>query len=239
MLKYFSEIKNRFFLLSITYLTVILTVYFYKEIIIFLIIQSKSKFDLNNLDYFIFTDVTEIFSVYIKLILFSSTQIITVFFLYHLILFFIPALFKKEYFFIKFFFKLFFLVWIISSLIAIKILIPLSWNFFLSFQELIVQTTSLNIYFEAKIIEYFYFYIYFYYLTFIYFQMGTLLIIIFNYFHVNLQIIKKFRKVYYFILILTSTFLCFDINSQLFFSFLSILSYEIFIFIFCLNKNFF
>lgn len=238
MLKYFLEIKNRFFLLLITYFTTLTTIYYYKEIILFLIIQSKTKFDYTNLNYFIFTDVTEIFSVYIILILFLSIQIVILFVFYHIIIFFTPALFKKEYLYLNFFFKLFFSLWVFSVFISTKILIPVTWDFFLSFQELIIKTTSLNIYFEAKIIEYFYFYIYLYSLSIIYFQIGIMLFVVFNYFNISLLIIKKFRKVYYFSFILASTFLCPDINSQLFISSVIILSYEVFIFIFLFYQKF-
>jgi sec-independent protein translocase protein TatC len=236
MIKYLLEIKNRFFLLLVTYLFLVFAIYYYKEIIIFLIIQSKTKFDHTNFNYLIFTDVTEIFSVYIKLILFFSTQVIIIFFFYHVIVFLTPALFKNESFYLKKIFKLIFFIWLFSAFISTKILIPITWNFFLSFQKLIIQTTPLNIYFEAKIIEYFYFYIYFYFLSLIYFQIGIILFLIFNYFSISLPIIKKFRKVNYFSFILTSTILCPDINSQLMLSFIIIISYEIFIFIFCFSK---
>jgi sec-independent protein translocase protein TatC len=236
VIKYLIEIKNRAFLLLFTYLFLVVAIYYYKEIILFLIIQSKTKFDYTSSDYFIFTDVTEIFSVYIKLILFFSTQIIIIFLLYHFIVFLIPALFNNESFYLKIFFKLFLFIWAFSAIISTKVLIPVTWDFFLSFQKLVIQTTSLNIYFEAKLLEYFYFYAYFYFITIIYFQIGILLFLILNYFNISLLIIKKFRKVNYFFFVLMSTILCPDMNSQLIISFIVILNYEIFIFIFCFSK---
>ena len=79
MTNYFLEIKNRFFLIFIVWLSIILTSYLYKEIILFSIIQRNISKNINHqidIFYFIFTDVTEILSVYLKLITFLNLQII-------------------------------------------------------------------------------------------------------------------------------------------------------------------
>lgn len=237
MLKYFIEIKNRFLLLCLTFVSCLIITYLYKEILIFLMIQSKDKFDPTIFTYFIFTDVTEIFNIYIKLVFFMSVQIILLYLCYHTFIFFVPALYKKEYAFLNLFIKLCYFTWLISSWISIKILIPLTWNFFLSFQELITKTTLLDIYFEAKLIEYFQFYIYLYFLSILYFQIGIILLIIFNYSNITLYHIKKFRKIYYFSFIITSTLLTPDILSQCILGCIMIISYELFILIFLFYKK--
>lgn len=237
MIKYFIELKNRFLLLCLTFISCLLIIYLYKEILIFLIIQSKDNFDPTILNYFIFTDVTEIFNIYIKLIIFIILQILFLYFLYHMFIFFVPALFKKEYIFLNLVIKLCYFTWVLSSYISIKVLIPITWNFFLSFQELIAKITLLDIYFEAKLLEYFNFYIYLYFLSILYFQIGMILLIIFNYSNINLYDIKKFRKIYYFSFMITSTLLTPDIISQLIVSITIIVSYEFFIIIFLLHKK--
>ena len=66
MSKYFIEIRNRLLLLLLTWLSTILISYLYKEILLFSIVQPNIVFNFSNgstFFYFIFTNVTEIFSV--------------------------------------------------------------------------------------------------------------------------------------------------------------------------------
>jgi sec-independent protein translocase protein TatC len=245
MIKYLLEIKNRFFLLFLTYCSVILITYFYKEILLFLMI--KPNYVINNkknvnLCYFIFTAVTEIFSVYVQLIFFISFQMFLMFLFYHIFIFFSSALFKKEYNFFKLIFKTIIFIWILSASISHYVLIPLTWNFFLSFQDLIVISDSFSIHFEAKIIEYFYFYIYLYYICGVYFQIITLFFFTLNYINISMQSVRKYRKLYFFGFILFSTLLSPDILSQSLISFFLIIVYEIFIFFYVFSikiKNLF
>lgn len=237
MVKYFIELKNRLLLLSLTFLSCILITYTYKEILIFLMIQSKDNFDYTVMTYYIFTDVTEIFNISIQLIFFVSFQIVLLYSFYHIFMFFTPALYKKEFLFLNLLLKVCYFTWLVSSFISVKILIPITWNFFLSFQELITKVTLLDIYFEAKLIEYFNFYIYLYFLSILYFQIGVIIFILCNYFNINLYNIKKYRKIYYFCFIITSTLLSPDVFSQIILSFVNILTYEFFILIFLLNKK--
>lgn len=238
MIKYITEIRNRFFLVLIAYFFSIFTTYFYKEIILFLIIQSKNQYSIASISYFIFTDVTEIFSLYMKLIFFISSQVIFFYILYNIFVFLIPALFKTEYTNLKFILKLFCFAWIFSALIAIKILIPLTWNFFISFQNGIILKTSLDLYFEARIIEYLNFFMYFYLISTLYFQLSIFLFGILNYFSVSLQNIKKFRKVYYFSFVLSTALLCPDIFSQLIIICIILFGYEVFVLLFLLSQKF-
>jgi sec-independent protein translocase protein TatC len=238
MIKYILEIKNRLFLLFLTYCSTVFVSYYYKDILLFVIIQPKNILNGKNqlnIFYFIFTDVTEIFSVYIKLVVFLSFQIILLFVLYHLFLFFSPALFKKEYNYVKSTVKTVSFVWFISLLITNYFIIPLSWNFFLSFQELFINN-SFNIHFEAKLSEYLNFCVSLYYLCGLYFQFFLLLFFILSYLNTSIQNIKRFRKIYYFGFVLCSTLICLDIFSQIIISLLFILMYEIFLLIFLFNK---
>lgn len=238
MIKYFTEIKNRFLLILTTYFFNITTIYFYKEIILFLIIQSKNQYESKNVSYFIFTDVTEIFSVYIKLLFFISSQLLFFYVLYNIFIFLIPAFYKKEYIYFKFIFKLFCFTWFFSSVVSIQLLIPLTWNFFLSFQESMLSTTLLNIHFEAKLIEYLNFFIYFYFMSTLYLQLNIFSFGLFNYFNVSLTNIKKFRKVYYLSLVFSTTFLCPEIFSQIFIISIILIAYESLVLFFLLIKKF-
>lgn len=227
--KYLIEIKNRSVLLFLTYFFTIFTSYYYKEILLFLIIKFTYK--KNYLLYFIFTDVTEIFSVYIKLFFFLSFQTTLLLTIYHFFIFFIPAFIKVEYIFIKLTIKKIILIWFISLLIIHYSFIPLSWNFFLSFQNLIF-TNSFNIHFEAKLNEFFSFYTSLYYACVLYFQAIVLLFFVLKYLNTNFINVRKFRKLYYFSLIFFSTLFCPDPITQILLSFFLIIIYEIWLFLF-------
>ena len=235
MIKYLIEFKNRLFFLVLLYLSTTVILYLYKEILLFLLVQPKWKTADNfSLVYFIFTDVTEIFSVYIQLILFITFQFLVLFSIYHLYIFFIPALFKKEYLYLKFIVKVIFFTWFFSVLISNYYIIPLTWDFFLSFQNFITDK-SFNIHFEAKLSEYFAFYISFYYICFFYFQFCVLIFVCLQHFNKDLKKIKKFRKLYYFCFVLLATFLCPDFLTQLLLSTILIFVYEVLLMVFLLN----
>ena len=236
MIKYLIEFKNRLFFLVLLYISTSVTLYLYKEILLFLLVQPKYKIVDNkfNVVYFIFTNVTEIFSVYIQLILFITFQLLVLFSVYHFYIFFIPALFKKEYAYLKAIIKVIFVSWLFSMIVSNYYIIPFSWDFFLSFQNLITDK-SFNLHFEAKLSEYFAFYTSFYYICFFYFQFSVLIFFCFQYFNKDLKNIKKFRKLYYFIFVLSATFLCPDFLTQLLLSIVLIFVYEFLLLLFLFN----
>lgn len=230
-MKYLVEIKNRLSLLFVTYCSIILVIYYYKELLLFLLIKPNYTNNQNSIQfYFIFTDITEIFSLYIKLIFFISFQIIVIVIFYHIFIFFSPAFFESEYNFFKRLIKTVLFIWFITTLLAHFILIPLTWNFFSSFQELILNK-AFNIYFEAKLSEYFYFYVSLYYLCHLYFQIFFLLFFFLSYTQINIRVIKKFRKLWYFGFVIFSTLISPpDIFSQILISILFIIFYELVLF---------
>lgn len=227
MKKYFFEIKNRFILLCVTLLSISVISYLHKETLLFTVIQPNlSLNECKNNFYLIFTNVLEVFTVYLKLILFLILQIGFIYLFYHTFTFLSPGFFYLEYLYFKFFIKIALVVWVLSVVLSTFILIPFSWNFFLGFQNLIIAK-SLNLHFEAKLNEYFSFYISFYYLCESYCQFIVLFILILNYRSSNVNFIKKFRKLYYygfiiFSILISST----DVVSQISISLIFILIYE-------------
>ena len=211
MSQYFLEIRNKFILLAITIFSTLLICYWYKEVLLFLLTQMHINDE--NL-YFIFTDVTELFSVYLKLIFFFSIQITLWYSFYYLFSFLSTALYSYEFKVISFFLSssTFFLV--LSSLLSSYIIIPFGWNFFLSFQS------QQGFYFEARISEYFNFYNNTYILCLIYCQLFTLLFIFLAEIEQNYFYIKKYRKLYYY------AFLIFATLSQLATTFFLVTIYE-------------
>lgn len=227
MEKYYLEIKNRFILWCVTLLSILMVSYVHKETLLFTVIQPNLNLsDCKNNFYFIFTNVLEIFTVYLKLTLFLSLQVSFIYLFYHMFIFLSSGFFYLEYLYFKFFVTIVFVVWVLSIVLSNFILIPFSWNFFLSFQSLIIAK-SLNLHFEAKLNEYFSFYISFYYLCEFYCQFFVFFIIILDYRNSNVNFIKKFRKLYYYCFIVFSTLISPpDIFSQVLISLIFILIYE-------------
>lgn len=232
MIKYFLEIKNRTLLLSITIIFSLLISYLYKETLLFLLVQPDRLTYKNGSSsfYFIFTNVTEVLSVYLSLITFLSLQFFFIFFIYHCFIFLSPAMFKSEYYICFNLLRLGLVIWVISVLVSNFLLVPLSWDFFFSFQELF-SAKIVNLHFEAKLTEYLDFYILIYYLCVMYFQIFTILFFFLNYISNKVKIIQKFRKVYYYFFIVFSTLISPpDLVSQVFISLFLIFIYELLVF---------
>ena len=83
---------------------------------------------------------------------------------------------------------------------------PTSWEFFLKFQEY-QSSQNLTFYFEAILNEYLIFYKSIYYSCNLVFQTVILFFIVLDLFKTNLFVVKKFRKIFYFIFFVFSTFL--------------------------------
>jgi sec-independent protein translocase protein TatC len=236
--KYFSETKNRSILLISTWLSCFLIAYFYKETLLFIFIQPQMYQDTSSCPtafYFIFTDVTEIFSVYIKLISFISTQFTLFYILHHLFAFFSPAMYCREYFYVSLVLKITILVWCFSIIMLTQILIPLTWKFFLSFQYL-TSAKSVNLHFEAKLNEYLIFYVSLYYLCVFYCQIFTVLFLFLSHIKGDIPIIRRFRKLYYFFFLIFATLISPpDISSQFLVSISIIFFYETLILTFLLR----
>lgn len=88
---YYFEIKNRFSLLLLTLFSTLVICYLYKEVLLFIIVKPSTFFFRENFFYFIFTDVTEIFSVYFSIVLFTAKQVTFIYMLYHFLTFLVPS----------------------------------------------------------------------------------------------------------------------------------------------------
>jgi sec-independent protein translocase protein TatC len=234
MLIYISEIKNRIILTFLTFCSTILIEYFYKEVLLFLFLESEiSRNYTFKINYFIFTDVTEIFLVYFKLMLFISFQISFFYTCYHIFVFLSHGVFITEYRNFTYVLKFAAMIWVLSLIISKYVLIPMMWDFFFNFQN----SRFMHFHFEAKLNEYLDFYIKFYYIFIVYCQTFTLLFIFFIKIN-NILLIKKFRKLFYYFFVLFST--CVsppEVFSQLVLSFILIFFFEFFIFVITIKRH--
>jgi len=227
---YFLEIRNRFLLIVYGWLFTALITYLYKETLLFLLI--KPNFFLTNPIpiYFIFTSITEIFSTYLKLIYFLSNQVCLICFLYHVLLFLSPGLYYFEYKLLKKVFFIGLLFFFLSIIILNTIILPACWTFFLSFQKTIANN-SVNLYFEAKINEYLKFYTNLYFMCNLSCQMFMIIILFLIHIKGDLNLIKKFRKIFYLSFVIFATIITPpDVTTQLILSSSMICLYEILIF---------
>ena len=231
--KYYKEIKNRLMLVFFAWLIGLSTGYYYKETILFLLINSNNSFlELSTKPYFIFTNVTEVFYVYFDLILFISNQIFTILLFYQFFMFLSLGLYKFELLKLKLTFQLFFISWLFSSILLLKFIIPFSWDFFLSFQDNSKNDQLINLFFEAKLNEYLQYFISLYYICLINCQFLTLLVIFLSTLSKTAKKTKRIRKLFYLIFLGFSTITTPpDIISQIFVSGILIFLYEFLIFV--------
>lgn len=233
----FREFRNRCVLITLTWFWTFITCYFYKEITLFKIVSPYLTFFKNNSFYFIFTNITELFSTYLQLSIFLANQFLIVFLIYHFLIFLFPGLYKSEAKCLKTLLKLNLICWISVLIILHIFILPFSCNFFLAFQNSF-NLNPLNFYFEAKINEYLNFYITTYCLYFLNFQFCFLLYFFVTNFIKNLNLITLARRSFYFIFCLMATLLTPpDVLSQLIVGVSLIVFYEIIIFSTILMSN--
>jgi sec-independent protein translocase protein TatC len=235
-MNFLLEIKNRGVLIFFVWLSLINICYYYKEILFFLVINTLiSKKNVCDL-YFVYTGITELFVVYLKLIQFFSLQVAAWYFFYHLFLFLIPALHKSEYITLKTLLLLLTVFSIANFLLVIAIIFPVTWEFFEGFQKLF--TVNYSIYFEVKVSEYFQFFFSTYFVIQYYSLSFIIFIFVFQDFYYSKTYTKKFRKLNYFIFLFIFTFInSSDIMSQIVFSLVLCFFYEFSLFFYILKVN--
>ena len=228
--RYYTEIKSRILLLFISGMLILLVGYIFKEVLLSIIVNSYCKGPSTELSYFIFTDIAEIFNVYVCLILFVAKQILFFQILYHLLIFLVPGLTKLEYKYLLVFFLTSSFLFFFAVILFKKILFPFSWTFFLSFKNF-VDFKSFTLHFEAKLLNYVTFFINLYFSCILYFQFFLVPISFFIYFKIDLSTYKRFRKFLYYGCILFSTLVTPpDVTSQIVLSFILIIGCEILVF---------
>nr|YP_009495398.1 Sec-independent protein translocase [Cylindrotheca closterium]AWQ64045.1 Sec-independent protein translocase [Cylindrotheca closterium] len=228
--KYYVEIKNRCFLLSTCWLFTLLICYFYKETILFVMINSSNYAE----QYFIFTDISEIFYVYLELTFFVSNQITLLMLLYHSLIFLSSGLYKSEYKKLQFAFRIYIFSWVCSIFFIKQSNYTCKLGVFLSFQK----TEGIAFFFEAKIIEYLNYFTNLYYICFLNCQLLAVITLLLNNYSKNMNRIRRFRKLFYIIFVIFSTLTTPpDIISQVLMSAGLITFYEILLFLSILKTS--
>ena len=216
ILKFYNEIKNRIILIFLSGVSSFVACYAYKETIIFLTIKNIIKNHKFGSTYLISTNITEVFSAYLKLSYFISIQFTLIIILYQITVFLSPGLYVNEY---K---KLKKIIVIIISILVINIIsihyfiFPFFWEFFLNYQSSFEKQT-INIYFEGKLNEYLDFYMNTYTTIFLLNLFFSVKFFIINTVNNKSRFIKKYRKLFYLkFLLIATTITPPDVISQLF-----------------------
>lgn len=232
--KYLLEIKNRSLLIFSAWFIAIITCYFYKNILLFLLIKFNFKLYDLELFYFITTNLSDVFSVCIQLSYFVSNQLLIFLVCYHFFMFLTPGLFKFEYILIKVSINVGCLLFCLSMLMLHLFILPTLCDFFFNFQI----NCGVKVFFESKITEYFIFYKNMYFLTMLIGQIFSLIILRLIFSGNKLSFIKKSRKSLYLIFFIFSTFLTPpDIFSQIIIGLCLISFYESFVLCMFMVKN--
>lgn len=234
--KYFSEIKNRMFLIMMSWIVTVLVCYIYKDILLFMLIKLNRQ--LYNLEsfYFISTNLTDVFSVYLQLSYFIGGQFAVFSLFYHVLIFLSPGLFKFEYEIVKFIFISCFLFLVISVTMLNMLILPCIWDFFLSLQN----TSNINIFFEAQILEYFKFYKTVYFLSLLIGQSFVCILFILRFVKEKQKFVTVTRKFFFASYVVLATLSTPpDIISQILISFCFIVTYEFIVFANFLNDVFY
>lgn len=225
--KYLLEIKYRIFFSLLAWSFIVINCYYFKETLLYVFVKLSLNSNYTNLLYFLTTDVTEVFIVYINLSYFIANQTITFFLGYQLFVFLSTGLYRFEYAYFKTVLVVLTLYWISFIFVLNTFIFPASWFFFLEFQEFL-STQNLTFYFEAKLNEYVTFYRSVYCLCSTIFQITVVFFILLDLFKFNLLILNKFRKVFYFLFFCFATFITPpDVVYQLLTSICIIIIYEV------------
>lgn len=233
MVKYIIEIKYRVACILIVFFSFMLTMIVYKYYIIHFFLWINPKIIISSLNYLILTSITEFFDVFFELCFSFTKYIIYYYTYYHIISFLALGLYKKEYRYLKEFFTISVSLCVISTSMFLKIFLPITYDFFFSFQYYVF-----NVYFEPKMNEYFNFVLNLYSQSYACFQFLLLLVFFFKYTEIDNSFIKKFKKFIYIILLMAATIMTPpDIFSQIGVFIFLLLSMEFYFFSRLLYKN--
>lgn len=227
--KYILELKNRLFLSCFSWFITFIVCYNYKKTLLFLLIKLNIKLYHSESFYFITTNLTDVFNVYIKICCFISNQFFIIYLIYNCLLFISPGLFYYEYKNLKLI-VLFSLFLNCVNIVAFNSLfLPYLWSFFLSyFENNVVE--NINIFFEIQITDYFLFYINTYYILILISQLFLIIFMILFFISNKINVIKTTRKLTYAIFLIFSTIITPpDVISQVILTIFFILLYEIII----------
>ena len=232
---YFTEIRNRVLFIAICWISVFIVSYYYKEILLFLLVKLSVKEAELAYFYFIATSLTDIFNTYLEMSYFISFQVSLIIIIYNLLSFLSPGLFMYEYKKIIYFIKTFFVFTLLGLYVLNFQVIEYLFKFFLSFNE--SSSTNLEVFFEFKITEYLQFYKSIYYTAILLSQFFVLIFLFIDHTPNKTKFVLTTRKFFYLTFLLVSTMATPpDVLSQLMTTF-SLIAYFEFLVVYVIIRN--
>lgn len=236
LLYYLFEIRNRLIFLSFCWIISVVVAYSNKETLLFLIVKSNAAVYYDKSFYFIATNITDLFSMYIELSYFIALQVTFIFGVFQLKSFLLPALYPGERKRLVLIYRICLFFWICSIIFLNRLVLPFCWEFFSSFFS--TSNSSVTIFLEVKVTEYLFFYMTTYYVTILLSQGFVLLFLFLNAQKEKLMFVRTTRKSFYFIFFLLATVITPpDVTSQLFLGSTFIIIYEVIIIVTVVLKN--
>lgn len=231
---YIQEIFFRSQYLMFSFIITALLVYGQKHLLLFLLtlpLFEGAIFD--NSQYFIYTNPTELLSIYINNVFLFCFLFLFPYFIWQLVDFFKSSLFALEHNKLKFYLFSILISFSFINLLSFLLLFPNVWFFFTYFNTLVGANSLLNFFFELKAQEYFIFVSFFSYSI-----NSTLLVLFFLFstlFLFGLKKVFSYKKIIVVFNLIAATLLSTpEIFSQILIFFgLTILS-ELFIFFYSL-----
>lgn len=230
---YLKELYNRGCLVFFTWCFLVLICFFYREMLMLLLILPIIKLSQIPLFYFIYTDIIELFQTYISLAFFIGNSLTAILLLFQIITFLNSGLYIVERILLKR--VLFFITFSqISAYVFISVVILPELCYFLQgFQES-AQLNFLNFHLEAKIKEYLYLYTKLLKIFCLCFLFYCLLYFYACYIKNTLMNIKNLRRYIYISFLICATIISPpDIIYQLVFVIILIIIFEILFLLIC------
>jgi sec-independent protein translocase protein TatC len=229
---YIEEMQLRLFFVCLSYILNFITVYHYKEQIIYTLGQHQTT----NFPHFIATNLPEIFLCLLKFSAYLALYCTFPVILIQSWFFFIPALYKYEYKIIRNFLALSLFFYFLSNFLLFTYLLPYCWEFFSGFQ-LNYEKTGISVQLEVRLYEY----LNFFTKTFFSINLGLNFCLFLSFFLLKfpIYILTKLRKIIYFSNFITATLITPpDITSQIIIGTILIISYELFLFSLLLTNQY-
>ena len=195
--KHFKELQRRFLILFITFMLSFLVSLLYSEELLFVLTKPLFSVSLEQTDLvnrrFIFTDITEVFTTYIRISFGLALLLQIPITFYQFWLFVEPGLYQEEQTFLRILFigSILFLAIGISFLYFI--VMPAAWNFFLTYEKNALDSVF-QLQLEAKVNEYSLLVLNFFMATSLIFQIPVVLITLVYLKLVRLQQLIAYRK---------------------------------------------
>jgi len=152
LLNHLQEIKYRFYYLLFSIIIVIVTLYHFNIELTYFSVKPLME-NTKQIEYLIYTNITEAFFTSLILIIFCSINLNIFLLVYHVYFFLVPSLYKNEKIILNNFCKLIIINIIVTTSLCYIFFIPMVWNFFLSFEDEI-NSELFNITFQGKTNEY-------------------------------------------------------------------------------------